>query len=186
MEALKALHTRVSSPRLTGEVTETQLHNIFRAALRAPDHALLRPWRFLLIQDESIEKLGEVFVRAALKKDPDLTPTELARIRAKPFRAPLIITGIARVTEHPSVPEIEQLISCGAAMQNMMLAAHAQGVGAMWRTGVMAYDRMVQEDLGLEDNEQIIGYLYLGQIPGKSRVLRELDIDEFFQVWTGD
>lgn len=186
MEALKALHTRVSSPRLTGEVAETELHNILRAALRAPDHALLKPWRFLLIQDENREKLGEVFVRAALEKNPDLTPTELAKIRAKPFRAPLIIAGIARVTEHPSVPEIEQLISCGAAMQNMMLAAHAQGVGAMWRTGVMAYDRKVHADLGLKDNEQIIGYLYLGQIQGRSHVLREQDVDEFFQVWTGD
>ena len=67
----------------------------------------------------------------------------------------------------------------------MLLAAHPQGVGAMWRTGGMAYNRIVQEGLGLESNESIVGYLYLGQIDGRSKSIEPPDIDAYFQEWHG-
>ena len=186
MDALEALQNRVSSPRLTGEIGRLELNNIFAAALRAPDHALLRPWRFLVIEGEARKHLGELFARAELSENPSQSPQMLEKTRAKPLRAPLLVVGIARVTEHPSVPEIEQVISCGAAMQNMMLAAYAQGLGAMWRTGAMAYNTIVQSGLGLGENETIVGYLYLGQIEGKTRSLTPLEVDEYFESWRGD
>ena len=65
----------------------------------------------------------------------------------------------------------------------MLLAAFAQGVGAMWRTGAMAYSRMVNEGLGLTKNEKIIGFLYLGTVQGPPKPLKENDIDDFFQEW---
>ncbi len=184
MNALEALLTRHSVPRLgEPEPAPKQLENICRAALRAADHAMLRPWRFLIVRGAAREKLGGLFVEAALVADADMAPAEQDRLRAKTLRAPMIIVVIARHLEHPKVPAIEQDLSAGAAAQNMLNAAHAQGVGAMWRTGSMAYDRHVMNGLGLAGNEKIIGFLYLGSAAGHSKTLREEDPADYFQEW---
>ena len=184
MDALEALHLRVSAPRLGGEVpSRVILDNMFKAALRAPDHAQLRPWRFLLVAGTDRDRLGDVFVQAQLQDDPELSDAAIAKARGKPRRAPLIIVVIASTREHPKVPEIEQLLSAGAAAQNMLIAAHAQGIGAMWRTGGMAYHATVLHALGLQSNEKLMGFLYVGSIDGKSRVARHLETAEYFKSW---
>ena len=184
MDALEALHGRVSSSRLSGEVDDAALDNILRAALRAPDHAQLRPWRFLTVSGEARQKLGALYARAKLTEDPSLGSTDLEKIKSKPLRAPLIVVAIVCITEHPKVPEIEQILSTGAAMQNMLLAAYAQGVGAMWRTGAMAYDKIVCDGLGLAENEKIVGFLYLGEAEGNMRSAKSLNVEDYVKEWT--
>lgn len=186
MDALEALLTRTSAPRLSGPVpADAVLDNICKAALRAPDHGLLRPWRFLMISGDGRDKLGELFVQAQREDEPEASDVALEKTRGKPLRAPLIIVVIARLSEHPKVPQVEQMISAGAAAENMMIAAHAQGLGAMWRTGGMAYHPRVAVGLGLDDNERIVGFLYLGEIEGRSRSMVDLPIDDFFETWSG-
>ncbi len=184
VDALEALHGRVSSARLSGEVGETELDNIFRAALRAPDHAQLRPWRFLTVSGEARQKLGALYARAKLTEDPSTGSADLEKIKSKPLRAPLIVVAIVCITEHPKVPEVEQILSTGAAMQNMLLAAYAQGVGAMWRTGAMAYNRVVCDGLGLAGNEKIVGFLYLGEAEGNLKSARPLNVADYVKAWT--
>lgn len=186
VDALTALHTRVSAPRLEGEPEPAQLQNIFKAALRAADHALLRPWRFLIIRGEAREKLGEVFAQAAKIKQPDIDEATLEKTKNKALRAPVIVVVMASIEAHDKVPDIEQIISAGAATQNMLVAAHAQGLGAMWRTGSMAYDKEVSKRLGVAENEKIVGFLYLGQKKGKGRVLPDLHVETYFKEWQGD
>ena len=65
----------------------------------------------------------------------------------------------------------------------MLIAAHAQGIGAMWRTGSMAYDPMIKKGLGLTEKEKIIGFLYLGSIQGPLKNVAEPNIDEYFKEW---
>lgn len=165
-------------------MTPSALDNIVRAALRAPDHAQLRPWRFLTISGAAREHLGELFARARLSEDPSLTPVELEKVKNKPLRAPTLIVAIASTTEHPKVPEIEQILSTGAAVQNMLLAAFAQGVGAMWRTGSLAYNKVVIQGLGLSEKESIVGFLYLGEPRGNMRTVKELNIKDFIKEWS--
>ncbi|NKB32082.1 MAG: nitroreductase [Pseudomonadales bacterium] len=184
MKALDALHSRISAPRLCDPPPdESALENIYRAAFRAADHGLLRPWRFLIIRGESRNKLGDLFLEASLEQDSEIPVEKQQNIRQKPLRAPLLLVTISSLKEHPKVPEFEQDLSAGAASQNMLVAAHAQGVGAMWRTGSMAYHPTVMKGLGLQDHEKIIGFLYLGTINGPLKTLSEPDIDEFFQEW---
>ena len=184
MDALKALHTRVSSPRLVDPIpTATELQNIYRAALRAPDHLALRPWRFMVVSGEARDRLGELFAAATRSDRPETTEQELLRERAKPLRAPLLVIAVAVTRVHDKVPEMEQLISTGASVSNMMLAAYSQGIGAMWRTGVMAYHPVVREGLELSSHEKIVGFLYLGHIQGSVRKPPELVVSEFFEEW---
>ena len=186
MDALEVLHTRVSAPRLGGELPEQEtLNNIFRAALRAPDHALLRPWRFITIKEAGLPALGDLFAEATREINPESTDVEIEKARAKPLRAPLIVVAVATVTEHAKVPEVEQVISAGTAAHSMLLAAYAQGIVAMWRTGSMAYHPSVHAGLGLVEGEHIVGFLYMGERQGKSRNLPRLDVEDFVSDWVG-
>jgi len=184
MDALEALHTRTSVPKLTDPAPDGEcLENICRAAFRAADHGVLRPWRFLIIRGESRQKLGDLFASAALAEDPTLDTAALDRIRQKPLRAPLIIVTISCHQPNPKVPELEQDLSAGAATQNMLLAAFAQDVGAFWRTGSMAYHALVRQGLGLAGNEKVIGFLYLGRKDSASRRLADPRVEEYFRNW---
>lgn len=185
MDALQALHQRVSVPRLSepgpqGEV----LANIQKAAFRAADHARMRPWRFLVIEGEGRQALGELFVRSVEQQGGvALSGKARQRIADRPLRAPMIMVVIASPKENPKVPEIEQWLSAGAAAQNMVTAAYAQDIGAIWRTGDYAYDPVVMEGLGLNDGERIIGFLYLGTVQIAPPEAPETVVDDYFQSW---
>ena len=184
MDALTALQKRTSSPRLTEPgPTPAQMQNLLRAALRAADHALLQPWRFISIKGESRAKLGALFVTATLAEKPELSAAEQAKASAKAMRAPLILVVVASPSDHPKVPDIEQKLSAAAATQNILVAAFAQGLGAVWRTGDMAYSDIVKRGLGLHAKEDIIGFIYLGTSAAPARTLTEVDIAEFMDDW---
>ncbi|WP_044870335.1 nitroreductase family protein [Pseudomonas sp. LFM046] len=184
MEALDALLNRVSLGRLQEPAPDAaQRELLFRAALRAPDHGYLRPWRFLTIEGEARGKLGELFVSAVLAKNPEAPEAAITKARAMPLRAPLMVVVIATLQAGHKVPEVEQLLSAGCAAHGILLAAHAQGLGAMWRTGELAYDRTVAEGLGLDAHERIVGFLYLGTVEGERRAAPELAPADFVQTW---
>lgn len=184
MDALTALQTRVSVSRVCAPgPDEHTLLQIFKAGFRTADHGLLRPWRFLSIQGKSLDRLADLFAQATLADAPDTSAAELHNIRSKALRAPLIIVGIASPKEHPKVPLAEQLLSAGGALQNMLTAAHALGVGAIWRTGPMASHPVVLQGLNLSSHESVIGFIYMGTIDGPTRELREEPVDHYVQEW---
>lgn len=185
MSILEALHTRSSIGKLAEPHPQGEsLAAILNAAVRANDHQRLRPWKFLVIEGAAREKLGAIFVAAALAKTPDLTAEQQADIASKTLRAPQIIVVVATVREHPKVPDIEQLLSAGGAAQLIMAAAHALDFAGIWRTGDMAYNLLVRERLGLEVSDQIVGFLYLGTAQAAKR-LAEIDYRDYTVVWNG-
>ncbi|HEY9036163.1 MAG TPA: nitroreductase family protein [Pseudomonadales bacterium] len=184
MDTMDALLQRHSCNKLTEPAPDAdQLRFIQQAALRAPDHARLRPWRFLVIAGEGRVQLGDAMVDILLADQPSADADQQQRTRAKPLRAPMIIVAIARIQNHPKVPAMEQVLSAGCAMHAMLLAAFAQGLGAIWRTGPLASDTRLHAKLGLAAGETIIGFLYLGT-PALSmpETLRPA-VDEHFSHW---
>ena len=185
MDALNALHSRVSHPRVSGPVpSEAQLQNMFLAALRAPDHGQLRPWRFLRIEGEGLARLADLFAAAALAEDPQLSADKVESIRGKALRAPLVIVAISTAAEHPKIPVLEQDIAAGCATHAMLIAAYAQGIGAVWRTGPMSTHPIVMEGLGVKAQEKVLAMLYVGQIEGVDHPIRELAVEDFVTQWS--
>jgi len=186
MDALTALHTRNSVGLLTEPGPDKeQLDNIFKAGLRACDHAKLTPWKFLLIEGDARLKFGELMADVKAEMDGEgANPDLLEVIQKKPLRAPCIIAVVASIKEHPKVPEIEQVLSAGASAQMMMTAAHAQGIGAIWRSGSLMFHEKMHAGLKLEANDQMIGFLYLGT-PVKTKTLPEHDPKDFVKNWVG-
>nr|WP_145545515.1 nitroreductase [Variovorax boronicumulans] len=159
-DALDLLLTRHSPwPLIEPIPSDAELQRAFAAAMCAPDHGALRPWRFVLVRGAARERLGDLFVQAARLRDP-LGDAE--RFRRKALVAPLLVAVVAHLQPHPKVPEIEQTVATGAAAMNLLNALHLQGYGCFWVSGPNAYDPTVHAGLGLAANEQLLGFVYVG------------------------
>jgi nitroreductase len=122
---------------------------------------------------------------AMKKREPDAPENMLGREREKPLRAPLIVVLAAALQEDHKIPVIEQMLAAGAAAQNVMVAAHAMGYGAAWKTGAPAYDNNVKEALGLTPHDAIIGFLYLGTPAVMPQAMAQPDPSTFMRNWNG-
>ncbi|MCW8328327.1 NAD(P)H nitroreductase [Photobacterium sp. SDRW27] len=180
MDALSLLLNRRSLPKLMEPAPQgEELENIFRAGLRAPDHAALTPWRFIVSHGEGMQRLADILVEAA--KADGAEPAVVEKAAKAPYRAPMVITVVAKVTEHDKVPVIEQHLSAGCAVQAMQMAAVAQGFSGYWRTGKWAYHPVVREALGVQGDDLIAGFLYLGTPGCREAKVFERDLTQFVE-----
>jgi nitroreductase len=163
MDAIEALNTRATA-KTYGETAPTreQLAIVLQAAVHAPDHGRLRPWRFMTIEGDQRRKLGEILAASALRRVPGLSAGDLQRERDKAMRAPLIIVVACRIVPGTKIPVIEQILAAGAAAQNILLALHAMGFAAAWKTGEGAYDPEVKRALGFAPDDHLVGFIYTG------------------------
>jgi nitroreductase len=181
LDAIDALHQRTASPRLIEPApSNSELETIYKAGLRAPDHGMLRPWRFLVVKAGAREKLGELF---AENINPDSEEQKI-KLRNAPMRAPIVIVSVAEIQEHPKVPPVEQITATAAAIQNMSVAIHALGYASIWRTGKAAFNDGVKEALGFSSKDEIVGFLYVGT-PAVQREIPENKTKDFFKEWAG-
>ncbi|MEW6765481.1 MAG: nitroreductase [Pseudomonadota bacterium] len=158
---------------------------ILRAAMSAPDHRALRPWRFLLVRGEARNRLGDIFAEGYARRHPEAEPDKIERQREKPLRSPLLILIVAHIQECAKVPEWEQMMAVGAATEHMQLMAQALGYGSVWLSGESCGDDWVGQMLGLAENERLVGYLAMGtpleSCGGRTRP----DPWEFSKGWGG-
>lgn len=180
MQPLDILLTRKSHNKLIAPApTSEQLEVMFQAALRAPDHALLRPWRYRVFENQALQELGDKFVEAMMLSGQELSVEKIEKVRSKPLRAPMVIVASVVLQEHPKVPHVEQILSAGASVQNLLMAAHFQNIGAMWRTGDIAFNDHLMKLLEFEQDEIIVGFIYLGTEEGDKRKSKPFSIADF-------
>jgi nitroreductase len=157
METYEAIMTRRSVPRTTSDALERSVvERLLEAGVRAPTHHLTQPWRFIVLAGDARKALGDAWAVAEAHREPE-------KVRIKPLRSPVIIAVIAKPKTHlPKVQELEEHHAVGAAIQNILLAAHDMGLGAMIRTGKAAFYQEVRTVLGVQDGEYVAGFIYLG------------------------
>lgn len=169
VDVSEAIRSRRSVPALTGQVpARPEVEALLEAAVMAPTHHMTQPWRFVIVQGGARDALGEVMgrrVRRELAGDP-MVDSKVAAEAARPLRAPMIVVVVYTPSDHPKAIAMEDRYSVGAAMQNILLAAHDRGMAAFLRTGPAALDPDVARHLGLEVDgpapEEIAGFIYLG------------------------
>lgn len=161
MDALDLLLNRRSASRLAAPAPSGEvLQNIINAGMRAPDHGALQPWRFVIAENEGLVRFSALLRAAAIKDGVDEKAIEKAT--QAPLRAPQVITIIAACKESQKVPQWEQLLSAGCAVQAMQMAALAQGFNGIWRTGAWTDHADVRQAFQCGPNDKIVGFLYLG------------------------
>ncbi|NRH41298.1 nitroreductase family protein [Pseudomonas sp. MS15a(2019)] len=184
MDALEALCNRASVGRLTEPgPTPEQLEVLLRAADRAPDHKLLRPWRLILVAGEGRTALGRLYADALRRREPDADTAAVEKARRMPLRAPLVIAVVAVPQAHLKVPVQEQIITAGCVAHGLVNAAFALGLGAVWRSGEFSYDPWVLQGLGLTEDEQLVGYIYLGTPEVAPRLPAPRDLSAQVSHW---
>ena len=182
MDAIELLTTRSSQPRLTDPAPSgEELEIIKKAAIRAPDHAGLKPWKFIVCEGAGRRKLGELMEQAAIASG--MSDRDVDRAPQLPMRAPMVIVAIAKHKEHPKVPQIEQVASTACAIHSMQMAAVAQGYQGIWRTGIYSQDENLREMFYLDDEDEIVGFLYLGTAACETLDRSSLDPEDFFEYW---
>ena len=179
MDAIKNITNRVSARELAKPYpTSEEMAIVYKGALRAPDHAWLRPSSFIEVKDDGLDKLSKIFYDYALSLS-DISNEVIEKYKNAPYRAPMIIILVNTYKEHPKVPSIEQKLSTATAAQNIILALNAMKYSSIWRTGKLAFNENIQKALGLKNNQEILGYLYVGTEVGKTKKIPSLDIDDF-------
>ncbi len=141
---------------------DAELAQILAAAMRAPDHGRLRPWRFVVIRGSALPTLFDTLRRAWLARDPQVSEALLERLRGRILGVPMIIALGTRLTLPHAIPESEQILSVGAAGMNLLNALHLAGYGGMWVTGGHAYDPVVNAALGFAEPDRLAGIFYVG------------------------
>lgn len=160
------------------------LEQILTAAARVPDHKKLVPWRFILFQGDARAAFGHVLAEVCKADDPEVSSFRLETEANRFLRAPLVVAVISRVAKPTPVPEWEQVLSAGAVCQNLVLAASALGFGANWITEWYAYSEPVSKALGLSDDEQVAGFVYIGTAKEKPKERPRPELDEIVSAWT--
>lgn len=187
MDAMECLLGRQSTPAgllVEPAPSDDEIANLLQTAMRAPDHGALRPWRFLIIREDRRRDLGDIFATALARREPGAVPEEIEKARGKPMRAPLVLAVWADIVEnHPKVPPIEQVVSTGAAAQNLLNALHACGYHAIWVTGAPCYDENVKGPLGLAPKDVLVGFIHIGTAKGATPVKKRPDPADFLQNW---
>ena len=142
--------------------SDDELRQILSSAMRVPDHGRLTPWRFVLIRGRAREELGLLISEAFKEENPDAHERLIMREQQRLCRAPVVVAVISRVLKEHKIPEWEQILSAGAACQTMLIAALSMGFAAQWLTEWYAYHPKLRDAFGLEDEDRIAGFVYIG------------------------
>ena len=175
-QALITSRQNVSPKRLVEPgPSAPQLDALLNLAAAAPDHGELTPWRFIVVPVAQRHRLGEVFANALRDRDPRATPEQVGAAREKARRAPLLMLAVARLgRREPDIPALERMLSMGAAIQNLLLGAHAMGFGAGLTSGQAMASPRLRQLCGLAEGEVPvccvnIGTVSKGKAPGRIR-----------------
>ncbi len=134
-----------------------ELLPLIAAAATAPDHASLRPWRIIEIRGDARVRLGDAFVEQS-----GLVGADAERLAAKPLRASLLLAVVSVHRESFKVPAWEQDTAAAGVAHLLALLLDDAGWGVMWRTGGHVRSAPVRRLHGLADNEELLGWLYVG------------------------
>ena len=117
-------------------VSPEQVETLLKAAMAAPSGRNLQAWRFVVVRDQATkEKLAVGFNKMIAK-------------------APVVIVVCGQIAGEEGEPNNNWTADCAAATENLLLAAEAMGLGAVWTASYPYEDRMTPaiEALALPDN----------------------------------
>ncbi len=163
MELFEAIHGRTTVGKVKQDALPREtIEKLLSAGAQAPNHYKVRPWRFVVLTGDGRKKLGDVMAASFADRNTTAPAEALDKPRTTPLTAPLIIAvGVDKPAE-TKVIEVENISAASAACMNILLAAHALGLGAKWKTGEWARDAKVKEFLGFAADQHIVGFIYVG------------------------
>ena len=163
---------------------DDELRQIMEAGMRVPDHGRLTPWRFIVIRGDARDTIGDVIAASFKRNNPDAIQEQIEIEQERLTRAPIVIAVVSRVHREHKIPVWEQILSSGAACQTMLIAAQSMGYAAQWLTEWYAYDSDVKKAIGAEADDEIAGFVYLGNPVGELTDRARPIYDDIVSEWS--
>lgn len=168
MSALEAVLARRSWSKVTDAApSHDELLPLVVAAGQIADHSALQPWRLIELRGDDRKVLGAAMATA--QGD--------AESSSKPLRAALLIAVVASFKESAKVPRWEQAAVAAGVAHTLSLLLDDAGWGVMWRTGGHTRSEAVARAHGLSEDEELLGWLYVGGKPEGKKPGRRTDVD---------
>ncbi|MBS0344346.1 MAG: nitroreductase family protein [Proteobacteria bacterium] len=164
--------------------SEAQLQQMVQAALRAPDHGRKLPWRLIEFDDSRRGELAQLFEDEKRRRTPNASAQDVERARAHATQTPAMLAFVVRPEPDAAVPEHEQWLSAGAALGNLLLAAHAMGFGAIVLSGDRCKDDILRQALGVAQGETLAGFVSIGMTASPVPPAAPIDVDRVLSTWT--
>ncbi|WP_199615260.1 nitroreductase family protein [Paenibacillus alkalitolerans] len=163
MNLIDVIRTRRSIGRVKeDDIDRGVIQQLLDAAVCAPNHKRTVPWKFFVMAGKGRSRLGHAYAEIYRADHPDADEAALEKQRAKAYRAPVVIAAACVPSKAASVIELEEYAAVYAAIQNLLLAAHSLGLGAIWRTGEPAYSTLMNQAFGLDSRAKVLGLIYIG------------------------
>lgn len=183
--ALELIMSRRSATTLEAPgPTQEQLGQLLAAAGTVPDHGQLRPFRFAVVEGEGRDTFGRALAASAQDLNPGFPEAKLEGIRSKAFRSPTSIVVIAS-PKPGKIEKWEQLATAACAGYAIVLAAHAIGVGAVWKSVPFTRGKGLVELFGLNPQEEVLGWIHLGTSTQGSSTRAPFDVSGLTTVIDG-
>jgi nitroreductase len=166
MDLYEAIRGRRTINEFNEEAPERALlQRLIETAVWAPNHHRTEPWRFIVVAGGERKAFGEGLAEWLEQGGLGTVPEErdVRRARHSMLQSPVTIAVAQAIPDDDdSVRDLEDYAACCCAAQNLMLAAHAEGLGTKWATGRLSRYARAKELLGLRPRDRIVGYIMTG------------------------
>lgn len=155
------------------KVPDAVVEEALTNALWAPTHGRTQPWFFKVFSGEALKRLAEQ--QAEAYKDASGEKFTEAKYNNLVGWTDTVSHAIAIIYRRPPlsrIPELEELLSMGSAVQNIALTIAAKGYAGMWHSGGVTYLPQAKEILGLMPGDKVCGFFLVGEIPDASEEIR--------------
>lgn len=182
MNIIEAIQTRRSTKIFKDNepISKETVEQLLQAAIMAPNHHHTEPWKFFVLQGDGRLPLSRVLGEWAKTRvdDPasEAGQKRIKKLSAKPLIAPTaIVVALSPKAGNDKAIYIEDVSAVSAAVQNILLAAHGLGLGAIWKSGPAYYAEPVKKYFNLTEEEEILGVIFVGEpdmkkIPEANRI----------------
>ncbi len=162
--------------------SEAELRLAIQAALRAPDHGRMQPWRAVTISEAQRPALAALFEQFA--RDSGKSAEDVAMERERAFNGPVLLAWVARIDAGVAkVPPHEQWICVGGALSNFMSAVHFMGYGAKILSGRKCQHPAIVHAF-CEEGEQLVGFICVGTATRQLEPREQDEVGPRLSSWT--
>lgn len=144
------------------KIADEVIAQVLENANWAPTHKFTEPWRFVVFKEDGLKKFANYQAQRYKDLHSEPEPAKINKLINKPLAASHIIAVGMKRDEQNRVPEIEEIIAVGCAIQNIYLSISSYGIGGYFSTGGVTYDEEAKAFFGMQNNDKLLGFFYLG------------------------
>jgi nitroreductase len=147
------------------KIPDEIIRQILVNATWAPSHGNLQPWKFIVYTGEGLKRLAE-FQSETYKETSGekFKPATFENLQSNPLKASHVIAICMKRDPNKKFPEVEEIAATATAVQNIYLSVTAYGLGGYWTTGGVTYNDNAKPFFGLQADDRLMGFYYIGYI----------------------